>query len=86
MAFTTFIGVDLGGGKGKNTAVARLELVDGTPAVLEVRDSGRQALHRELDELIEHGSRRRMYDTVHDRQLNHRCRRLRDGEQARLDV
>jgi len=25
----TFIGVDLGGGKGKNTAVARLELVDG---------------------------------------------------------
>src|SRR4051812_33538686 len=30
--FTTFIGVDLGGGKGKNTAVARLEL-DGPDAV-----------------------------------------------------
>jgi predicted nuclease with RNAse H fold len=35
--FTTFIGVDLGGGKGKNTAVARLELVDGG---VEVRDYG----------------------------------------------
>jgi predicted RNase H-like nuclease len=40
MAFSTFIGVDLGGGKGKNTAVARLELVDGTPSILEVRDYG----------------------------------------------
>jgi predicted RNase H-like nuclease len=39
--FKTFIGVDLGGGKGKNTAVARLELVesDGVAAV-EVRDYG----------------------------------------------
>ncbi len=43
--FKTFIGVDLGGGKGKNTAVARLELVapeaspDGKAAV-EVRDYG----------------------------------------------
>jgi len=35
--FTTFIGVDLGGGKGKNTAVAHLELVDGA---VEVRDYG----------------------------------------------
>ena len=35
--FKTFIGVDLGGGKGKNTAVARLELVDGG---VEVRDYG----------------------------------------------
>jgi predicted RNase H-like nuclease len=40
MAFRTFIGVDLGGGKGKNTAVARLELVDGTPSYVEVRDYG----------------------------------------------
>ena len=39
--FKTFIGVDLGGGKGKNTAVAHLELVevDGQAAV-EVRDYG----------------------------------------------
>jgi predicted RNase H-like nuclease len=36
-AFQTFIGVDLGGGKGKNTAVARLELVDHG---VQVRDYG----------------------------------------------
>jgi predicted RNase H-like nuclease len=40
MSFRTFIGVDLGGGKGKNTAVARLELCDGTPSYVEVRDYG----------------------------------------------
>src|SRR5262249_26651563 len=34
--FTRFIGVDLGGGKGKNTALARLELVDGALEVAEV--------------------------------------------------
>jgi predicted nuclease with RNAse H fold len=34
--FQTFLGVDLGGGKGKSTAVARLELRDG---VLEVADA-----------------------------------------------
>ncbi|HXU70079.1 MAG TPA: DUF429 domain-containing protein [Polyangia bacterium] len=39
--FKTFIGVDLGGGKGKNTAVARLELVDHDgQAAVEVRDYG----------------------------------------------
>lgn len=32
-AFRTFIGVDLGGGKGKNTAVARLERVEGGVSV-----------------------------------------------------
>jgi predicted nuclease with RNAse H fold len=35
-SFQTFLGVDLGGGKGKSTAVARLELKDG---VLEVADA-----------------------------------------------
>lgn len=35
-AFRTFLGVDLGGGKGKNTAVARLELRDGALEVIEV--------------------------------------------------
>ena len=40
-AKTTFIGVDLGGGKGKNTAVARLEYVEEPDFVgLEVRDYG----------------------------------------------
>ena len=39
--FTTFIGVDLGGGKGKNTAVARLELVaNNGSSYVEVRDYG----------------------------------------------
>jgi hypothetical protein len=38
VAFKTFLGVDLGGGKGKNTAVARLELVGEN--VLEVLDVG----------------------------------------------
>lgn len=39
--FTTFIGVDLGGGKGKNTAVARLEKVESDGFVgVEVRDYG----------------------------------------------
>src|SRR4051812_16710112 len=43
-AFRTFIGVDLGGGKGKTTAVARLRLVsapgeEGRPAVM-FDDSG----------------------------------------------
>lgn len=37
-SFTTFLGVDLGGGKGKKTAVARLELK--APDVLEVVDVG----------------------------------------------
>ena len=32
-AFSTFIGVDLGGGKGKNTALARLERRDDTVVV-----------------------------------------------------
>jgi predicted nuclease with RNAse H fold len=37
----TFLGVDLGGGKGKNTAVARLELVGtGDESVLEVVEVG----------------------------------------------
>ena len=35
-SFRTFLGVDLGGGKGKNTAVARLELSNGVLEVLEV--------------------------------------------------
>jgi predicted nuclease with RNAse H fold len=35
-AFRTFLGVDLGGGKGKNTAVARLEDRDGVLQVVEV--------------------------------------------------
>ena len=35
-SFRTFLGVDLGGGKGKKTAVARLELRE--PDVLEVAD------------------------------------------------
>src|ERR1700754_2645598 len=36
-AFRTYLGVDLGGGKGKNTAVARLELAeDGTLEIVEV--------------------------------------------------
>jgi predicted RNase H-like nuclease len=39
-AYRTFIGVDLGGGKGKNTALARLELVDGREPFIEVRDYG----------------------------------------------
>ncbi|HKA86382.1 MAG TPA: DUF429 domain-containing protein [Haliangiales bacterium] len=34
-AFESFLGVDLGGGKGKTTAVARLRLRDGTLEVLE---------------------------------------------------
>ena len=39
--FKTFIGVDLGGGKGKNTAVAHLDLVDADGhAAVEVRDYG----------------------------------------------
>jgi predicted RNase H-like nuclease len=38
VAYQTFLGVDLGGGKGKNTAVARLELVGEN--VLEVLDVG----------------------------------------------
>lgn len=39
--YTTFIGVDLGGGKGKNTAVARLERVAEAGFVgVEVRDYG----------------------------------------------
>ena len=43
--FRTFLGVDLGGGKGKNTAVARLALgEDGTLEVLEV---GTQAANKE---------------------------------------
>jgi predicted nuclease with RNAse H fold len=37
MSFSTFIGVDLGGGKGKNTAVAHLELTGGG---VEVKDYG----------------------------------------------
>jgi predicted nuclease with RNAse H fold len=37
-SFRSFLGVDLGGGKGKNTAVARLELRE--PDVLEVVDVG----------------------------------------------
>jgi predicted RNase H-like nuclease len=40
--FRTFIGVDLGGGKGKNTAVARLGLVDGGVRVLDY-GTGRDA-------------------------------------------
>ena len=35
--FRTFLGVDLGGGKGKNTAVARLVATDDG---VEVRDYG----------------------------------------------
>jgi predicted nuclease with RNAse H fold len=38
-SFHTFLGVDLGGGKGKNTAVARLEERDGTAWVVEVGTS-----------------------------------------------
>ena len=39
--FTSFIGVDLGGGKGKNTAIAHLERVDdGDFSGVEVRDYG----------------------------------------------
>jgi predicted nuclease with RNAse H fold len=34
-AFSTFIGVDLGGGKGKNTAVARLQLAENGVKVLD---------------------------------------------------
>src|SRR5262245_53473165 len=34
--FRTFLGVDLGGGKGKNTAVARLEYADDRAWVVEV--------------------------------------------------
>ncbi len=34
--FETFLGVDLGGGKGKTTAVARLALTDDRPEVMEV--------------------------------------------------
>jgi predicted nuclease with RNAse H fold len=37
-SFRTFLGVDLGGGKGKTTAVAKLELVEG--GVLEVVEVG----------------------------------------------
>ncbi len=39
MQFRTFLGVDLGGGKGKNTAVARL-VVSEDGAAIEVRDYG----------------------------------------------
>lgn len=38
--FTSFIGVDLGGGKGKNTAVAHLRAVDDGEARVEVVDYG----------------------------------------------
>src|SRR4051812_12607600 len=38
--FRTFIGVDLGGGKGKNTAVARLRLSDAEAGGVEVVDYG----------------------------------------------
>jgi hypothetical protein len=34
--YTTFVGVDLGGAKGKSTAVARLRRVDGEPGVIAV--------------------------------------------------
>jgi predicted nuclease with RNAse H fold len=37
-SFRTFLGVDLGGGKGRNTAIARLELRE--PGVLEIVDVG----------------------------------------------
>jgi hypothetical protein len=39
-AFTDFIGVDLGGGKGRSTAVAHLRAVDDGPARVEVVDYG----------------------------------------------
>ena len=38
--FRTFLGVDLGGGKGKNTAVARLRLSDAEAGGVEVVDYG----------------------------------------------
>jgi predicted RNase H-like nuclease len=42
-AFHTFIGVDLGGGKGKNTALARLALVHSGVQVLDYGTGGRDA-------------------------------------------
>src|SRR5690349_17073898 len=49
--FATFLGVDLGGGKGKTTAVARLRLVpDGPLEVVEVGTSrgGREPWYDEI--------------------------------------
>lgn len=46
-AFSTFLGVDLGGGKGKNTALARLERTDGGVRVVfvDTRDAGGRVFH-----------------------------------------
>jgi hypothetical protein len=36
--YTTFVGVDLGGAKGKSTAIARLRRIDGEPGAVEVAE------------------------------------------------